>query len=386
MLYQFLSTNQQDLIDRCRSKVASRRAPRPTETELEHGVPLFLQQLIDMLQAHLPSPPAFMLSTATRHGDELLHKGFTVAQVIHDYGDLCQAITELAAEKEAEITAKEFGALNRCLDDAIAAAVTEHTRQREQAIETEGAHSADVRLALLSHELRNLLHTAMLSFGVIKEGSVAINGTTGALHERSLRGLRSLIDRALAEARLQLGIRAEHIPLAGFIEEVEAAAALEADALTIRLTVAPVDPGLAVRADREILAGVMANLLQNAFKFSREKAGADVLLRVRQSADRILIEVEDSCGGLPPGQPESLFRPFEQRGVDRSGLGLGLTICQRGVEANGGVLRVRDLPGRGCVFTVDLEAHAQADDPARAQSDRGVRASAAGASPAAREA
>ena len=121
MLYEFLRMNRQDLIERCRTKVASRRAPRPTEAELEHGIPLFLEQLIDMLQAHLPAPPPFMLSTATRHGDELLHKGFTVDQVIHDYGDLCQAITELAAEREASITPQEFGALNGCLDDATEA-------------------------------------------------------------------------------------------------------------------------------------------------------------------------------------------------------------------------------------------------------------------------
>jgi signal transduction histidine kinase len=67
-----------------------------------------------------------------------------------------------------------------------------------------------------------------------------------------------------------------------------------------------------------------------------------------------LIEVEDECGGLPPGDSEELFKVFEQRGGDRSGLGLGLAISRRGVEANGGKLYVRDLPGRGCVFTIDL--------------------------------
>ena len=56
--------------------------------------------------------------------------------------------------------------------------------------------------------------------------------------------------------------------------------------------------------------------------------------------------------------PEALFLPFEQRGGDRTGLGLGLAISHRGVEASGGVLQVRDLPGTGCVFTVDLpKAH-----------------------------
>ena len=354
MLYHFLTTNKQELIERCRAKVAARRAPRPTEAELEHGIPLFLQQLIEMLQARLSSSPPFMLSTATQHGDELLQQGFTVAQVIHDYGDLCQAITELAAEREAPITPQEFGALNRCLDDAIAAAVTEHARQREQGIEAGGAHDAEVRLASLAHELRNLLNTALLSFEVIKRGSVAINGTTSALHDRALRGLRSLIDNTLAEVRLSVGVHREQIHLGRFIEDIELAAALEANAFSVRLSVLPVDPSLAVHADRQILAAVVANLLQNAFKFTRENGHADVSLRVHQTADRVFIDVEDECGGLPAGRPEELLRPFEQRGADRRGIGLGLTICQRGVEANDGVLHVRDFPGKGCLFTVEL--------------------------------
>jgi signal transduction histidine kinase len=65
-------------------------------------------------------------------------------------------------------------------------------------------------------------------------------------------------------------------------------------------------------------------------------------------------EIEDQCGGLPPGKAETLFNPFEQRSADRSGLGLGLAICMRGTLAVGGTLRVRDLPGRGCVFMVEL--------------------------------
>ena len=75
---------------------------------------------------------------------------------------------------------------------------------------------------------------------------------------------------------------------------------------------------------------------------------------VSASADRVLIEVEDECGGLPGGDVNDLFRPFEQRGADRSGLGIGLGFSRWGAEANGGRLYARDLPGRGCVFVLDL--------------------------------
>jgi signal transduction histidine kinase len=58
--------------------------------------------------------------------------------------------------------------------------------------------------------------------------------------------------------------------------------------------------------------------------------------------------------GLPPGEVENLLKPFTQRNHDRSGLGLGLAICAKAAKAMAGELRLRDLPGRGCVFTVDL--------------------------------
>jgi signal transduction histidine kinase len=96
-------------------------------------------------------------------------------------------------------------------------------------------------------------------------------------------------------------------------------------------------------------------LLQNAFKFTHP--GSEVLLKVYSMADRIFIEVEDKCGGLPPGDAEKIFLPFTQSGANRSGLGLGLSISRRSVEANDGTLRVRDIPGSGCVFTIDLPRH-----------------------------
>jgi signal transduction histidine kinase len=65
-------------------------------------------------------------------------------------------------------------------------------------------------------------------------------------------------------------------------------------------------------------------------------------------------DVEDHCGGLGIGIPEKLMLPFVQSDDDRSGLGLGIDICRRSVEANNGVLRIRNVPGSGCVFTIDL--------------------------------
>ena len=348
MLHEFLTTNRGDLIERCRAKVAKRRSPPPTDEEVDHGVPLFLDQLIDTLRRELRTSPEIARS-ATKHGNELLRRGFTVDQVVHDYGDVCQSVTELAGELNAPITVDEFRTLNKCLDDAIGDAVTEHARQHDQFVSDEHTE----RLGLLAHELRNLINAASLAFVALSSGTVGVGGSTGAVLERSLRGLRRLVDRSLTEVRLEAGIQnRERVRLAEFVEEVRVSAILEANARSIDLAVLPVEDGLVVDADRQTLASVLANLLQNTFKFSR--AGGTVTVKTHVLAGRVLIEVADECGGLPPGKAEELFRPFEQRGADRTGLGLGLAICLRGVEANGGTLHVRDVPGTGCVFTIDL--------------------------------
>src|SRR4029453_14079669 len=119
-----------------------------------------------------------------------------------------------------------------------------------------------------------------------------------------------------------------------------------------QLVVEPVEFGIVVDADPQILGAALGNLLQNAFKFTRPHS--KVSLRTHATAERVVIEVADEWGGLVGGDGEALFGAHEQRGADRTGLGLGLSISRRGVEANGGELRARDLPGRGCIFTVDL--------------------------------
>ena len=105
-----------------------------------------------------------------------------------------------------------------------------------------------------------------------------------------------------------------------------------------------------------MLSAAVGNLLQNAFKFTERDT--EVTLSAYSRDDRVLIEVADHCGGLPVGDAERMFQPFTQGATDKSGLGLGLSICRSSVEANNGILRVRDVPGTGCVFTIDLPRHA----------------------------
>src|SRR5579859_5594155 len=264
MLHEFLKQRRAEIIARAKAKVAGRAVPRPTEAELEHGIPLFFDQLIDTLKrSTLPSDE--MNASATKHGDDMLRLGFSVGQVVHDYGNVCQAVTELAFELNAPITVDEFNRLNRCLDDATAMAVTEYGRLHAQSL----ADQETERMGALAHELRNRLQTAMMSFEALQGGSVPISGSTGAVLDRSLKGLKDLIDRSVEEARLKSTLqRREPILLTEFVEEVETAAVIEANAHGHQLTVEQLENGVAVEADRQMLAAAVANLLQNAFKFT----------------------------------------------------------------------------------------------------------------------
>jgi signal transduction histidine kinase len=168
-----------------------------------------------------------------------------------------------------------------------------------------------------------------------------------------LLGARDLIARALAETRLTQGIQnPEPFLVAGLIDELSAAAALVASSQGLTLVVAPVAADIAVEGDRQVLSAVLMNLLQNAFKFTHKQTA--VTLRVRATTDRVQIEIEDECGGLPGDEIDRLFQPFEQRDANRTGLGLGLAFSRWATEANHGHISARSLPGVGCVFTVDL--------------------------------
>lgn len=378
MMHEFLAANRTELIKRCKEKVAQRPARKATEQQLEHGIPLFLEQLIRTLQIEQTLNPmqsrkvsgpsgggkTFLYEigkSATQHGSELLRLGFTVDQVVHDYGDLCQAITDLAFELNAEFAIDEFRTLNRCLDNGIADAVTEFSYQRDCDIADKQVLATNERLGFLVHELRNFLSTAMLALTAIKTSNVGLFGATGAVLDRSLVGLQNLIENSLTDVRMAAGISIDPqlFSLADFINEVRHSASLDAQVRRCVLTVSVVDPLLAIDGDRSLLFSALGNLLQNAFKFTRPHT--EVTLNAYAVGDRILIDVMDHCGGLGPGDAEKMFLPFTQRDSDKTGLGLGLSISRRSAEANKGLLSVRNLSGCGCVFTIDLPRHSMTE-------------------------
>lgn len=353
MLFEFIATNRELIITRARERVASRPVPRATDIEIVDGVPLFLNQLVSKLQTGDEAASSGIGETASRHGAELLQSGFTIAQVVHDYGNICQVITALANELDAPISPAEYRLFNHCLDVAIAEAVTEYSRQRVEDVRDRGAE----HLGYLAHELRNHLATASLAYEAVVAGTVPIGGGTTALIGKSLDAMRILVDESLSEVRLQAGLpRNDRILVASLLEDIEIAASMHARDRDISITIGYVDRTLAVDGDFQIVASILSNLVQNACKYTRTHG--HVSLTTRVSPDRVLIDVSDECGGLAPGKAEELFRPFEQRDTDRTGLGLGLALSLKGARAIGGKLEVHNVPGTGCVFTVDLHRSA----------------------------
>src|SRR5580704_17054087 len=167
-LATFIGEHRDALIARCRAKVAMRSTRAPLDVASDSGVSLFLDQLCKELR-HQPSETRKINQGALDHGRNLLRQGFTIGQVVHDYGDVCQAITDLAVETQAAISVQDFRTLNRCLDDAIAGAVTQFARG--QAAEQNGKGS----------ELWILVNGVSTAFDVVRSGKVGVSGATGAV-------------------------------------------------------------------------------------------------------------------------------------------------------------------------------------------------------------
>jgi hypothetical protein len=205
--------------------VAKRYQPAETPAAIDHGVPLFLQQLVDTLcleeSTHIrdvSEPQRTPARTeigrgAAIHGAELLRLGYSVDQVVHDYGDVCQAVTELAVEQKAPIAIDEFRTLNRCLDNAIADAVTAFAR-RGQALLDDQAETLNKRLDHFAAEQLRLVDIAIKAYSAIKTGHIGSTGATGALLTLALGELRSLPERILPEIRLAAATAAPAPPKA----------------------------------------------------------------------------------------------------------------------------------------------------------------------------
>jgi signal transduction histidine kinase len=350
MLHEFIELNRDEIIRIAQDRVRARAAMGSPE-HLESGVPVFLTELCTLLHAIETAPysDAAIANSAKTHGGNLTALGFTIREVVWDYGDVCQAVTQLAVTQNAPITVDEFHTLNRCLDTAIASAVTEHARLTADA----QANTNVRRTAHVAHDLRDSLQTAILAFNALKTGTISITGSTGTILGRSLLAVRTIIDRSLAESRMSgSGLLMEPVTLGRLLDDLVEPALLAAVSRDIRFTVDASQQSSVVNCDAPVLVAAVMNLLTNAIKFT--KPNGQVILRAKADIATVVFEVEDECGGFPEmiGDP---FQPFVlRRSTDHSGLGLGLSIARDAVRAHGGEITIRNRPNMGCVFVVSL--------------------------------
>ena len=345
-LHEILAQRADEVMQRWQSKARGTPDSMPIVELLDH-LPQFLQEIISALR--LDARASDEISTASEHGEQRLRLGFSLDAVVREYGVMRDAIIATAVDAGATLTYHELQIIHDCVITGIAHAVSQYTRQRD----AELARLANEHFAFIAHELRNPLSAATTAFGLLRDqGLLPESRTVGAL-ERGLRRTSELIDQTLTIARVASGIelRREETTLRALVDDVELGAVsdAEAKAITLRTSVAQ-DATLSV--DVRLIRSAMGNLVRNAVKYSH--AGATVEIRASIANQHVILEIEDGCGGLAPGMVERAFAPFVRFDPGAGGFGLGLAIAKQAVDAHGGNIRVQNLPGRGCIFALEL--------------------------------
>ncbi len=302
----------------------------------------------DVIEEH--SNPPVPLDVAQSHGRQRFHAGFDIAAVVREHLVLREVIFEVVAESGYRPDLAEVGSVAKFLFGALAETASSYAIERDREV----SEQAERYIGFLAHELRNPLGTARLAISLLREqGRLPEVKAAGSL-ERSLARMQELLDGALSNFAARRAPRPELAPieLGGFLREVVAESSAEAESKRIATSVDLAGAEIPLRADPRLLRSAVSNLVRNAIKFSQP--GTSVRVEAKRGEGRVSVAVTDGCGGLPPGSVERLFNPFVQAGADRTGFGLGLAIAKQAADAHHGAIRVHDVPGRGCVFVLDL--------------------------------
>jgi signal transduction histidine kinase len=309
----------------------------------------FLTELAGALRADPTGPQSQRSAYAGTHGQQRFSLGFDIATVIREYAALYELLLDVIEESSRPVSAAEVRAMTKRIFGAAGEAAEKYASARDEDVRKRTSQ----HLAFLAHELRNPLSSARMAYALMRErGDVKATRAADVL-DRGLTRVMTLINDSLVTIRLSALGRFESasVDVGQLLAEVGEESVADAEAKGVELHVSGVGR---VAGDRKALWSAVSNLVRNAVKFT--SAGGHVHVTSKWADDRVVIEIADECGGLPEGRVQTLFDPFVQAGLDRSGFGLGLAIAKQATDAHDGTLRVHDVPGKGCVFVLDLPA------------------------------
>jgi signal transduction histidine kinase len=354
VLHEVLEGNRDEILSRWKELVRGTLAPESMPSvELINHFPQFLSEIIAALRedaglsARVPTPD--QTSTAAGHGAQRLRLGFSLDSVVREYGALRDAVVATGQAAGAEITFQELQVIFDCMISGIADAVSEYTIQRD----AELLRQANEHFGFVAHELRNPLSAARTAFETLRlKGQLPADGRAVGALERGLRRTSELINQTLQMARVASGIelRPQWTTLRALLDDVELGSIAEAESKGIELRMV-LEKDQRINLDVRLIRSAVSNLVSNGVKYSHSGV---VELRGSVTNGRIVIEVEDACGGLEPGKVEEAFAPFVRLNTSQTGFGLGLAIARQAVAAHGGSIRVQNLPGKGCIFVLEL--------------------------------
>ncbi len=320
-----------------------------SEPALQDRIDDFIEELIlSLREPPLKAPSEAAVRSAVEHAVQRFALGFHISAMVREYGLFADTVYDVIRREEEPIPLTELAALGAFVQHAIVEAVTTFSSLKENQLRRVAAEHQ----GFLAHELRNSLSTARLASDELADRDAA-PALVGAL-QRSLGQLEQLLSHALVRSRFEAEtpIYPTEMALRAAIQECIDESSFDAERREVSITLLADDTTVCV--DPRLFRSVMTNLIRNAVKFTRSEGKIVIRARLTEG-ERLVVEVEDQCGGLPEGAAARMFVPFAQSHDSRhAGHGLGLAIAKQAADAQGGTIQVHDLPERGCVFVVDL--------------------------------
>jgi len=340
--------------------------------ELPHDAAIF-QILGRVYASGEPFTADEYLVTLDLHGDGTVEDVFFkfTAHPMRDAAGQIQSVMAVAVDVTAQVNARrEVEAARKLLEVSL-------IREREARAEAEVANrSKDEFLAILGHELRNPLAPIVTALQLMQLRGDETLYKERTLIERQVRHLVRLVDDLLDVSRITSGkieLKRERIEISEVIAKAIEMASPLIEQRRHNLTVDVPRHGLAVEVDTVRMAQVLANLLNNAAKYTEPHGGITVSAAMENLAEdhQVVLRVRDTGIGLSAEMLPRVFNLFvqERQAIDRAqgGLGLGLAIVRTLVELHGGTVEARSGGyGKGSEFIVRLTAAPAGDEPAPA--------------------